>query len=219
MTDPKRQEEIARGQQFITEVYQKMSRIAEEFASGEINRSQFHRLYNRYQRQIMTVSQMIAESDPSGWKDAISSDESTLHIRKKFESRAVGISIYNNNSGMPLETIGEFSIDPELIVPMLSSYRAATAEIFQAGVRSTEMENGSWLCFMSGAYTTLIVLFSVEPSNNRITMLDRMHRDFEVANAEFLEQGFANSDELAYPFYSFIKQSKFDTSELDIEDL
>lgn len=216
MSDEKRQNEVQRGQQFINQVYQKMSRIAEEFASGEINRTQFHRLYNRYQRQIMTVSQMIAESDPSGWEEAITGEEeSTLHIRKKFEARAVGISIYDNRSGMPIETIGEFSIDPELIVPMLSSYREATAEIFQAGVRSTEMEDGSWLCFMGGAYTTLIVLFSLEPSNNRISILDRAHRDFEVANAEFLEHGFTSSDQLAYPFFSFIKQSKFDTSELD----
>lgn len=219
MDNANRQEAIRRGQAFINEVYQKMSRIAEEFASGDINRTQFHRLYNRYQRQIMTVSQMIAESDPSGWEDAVrKEDDSTLFLRKKFEARALGISIYDNRSGMPIETIGDFSVDPELIVPMLSSYREATAEIFQAGVRSTEMEDGSWLCFMAGAYSTLIVRFSVEPSSNRINLLDRMHRDFEIANAEFLEHGFTSTDQLAYPFLSFIKQSKFDTAEFEEDD-
>lgn len=219
MNNSSRQDAIRRGQTFINEVYQKMSRIAEEFAAGDINRTQFHRLYNRYQRQIMTVSQMIAESDPSGWEDAVSSeDENTLHIRKKFEAKAQGISIYDNRSGMPIETIGDFSVDPELIVPMLSSYREATAEIFQAGVRSTEMEDSSWLCFMAGAYSTLIVRFSVEPSSNRINLLDRMHRDFEIANAEYLEHGYTSTDQLAYPFFSFIKQSKFDTAEFDDSD-
>lgn len=221
MSDPQNKnfrDDIQRGQEFINEVYRKMSRIAEEFAAGEINRTQFHRLYNRYQRQIMTVSQMIAESDPSGWESAVKSDESTLHIRKQFEAKAIGLSIYDNRTGMPIETIGDFTLDAELIVPMLSSYRQATAEIFQAGVRSTEMENGNWLCFMSGAYTTLIVLFSVEPSSNRITLLDRMHRDFEIANAEFLEHGYTSTDQLAYPFFSFIKRSPLDTQDFEIDD-
>jgi hypothetical protein len=42
----------------------KMSRLVAEFAAGEINRTQFHHVYDRYQRQIMTVAQMITESDP-----------------------------------------------------------------------------------------------------------------------------------------------------------
>ncbi|NDJ85857.1 MAG: hypothetical protein GYB66_08230 [Chloroflexi bacterium] len=213
--DYPQQQEVQRGQAFINQVYQKMSRIAQEFAAGEINRAQFHRLYDRYQRQIMTVAQMIAESDPTGWQEALSSAEaeSTLTLRKRLAARAIGISIYDNRSGMPIETIGDFSIDAELIVPMLSSYREATAEIFHAGVRSTEMEDGSWLCFMSGAFTTLIILFSVEPSGNQIAMLDHMHRDFEIANADFLEHGYASPDQLAYPFYSFVSQSNIDTDD------
>lgn len=209
----KRQEEVRRGQAFINEVYQKMSRIAHEFAGGEINRTQFHQLYDRYQRQIMTVSQMITESDPTGWRDAISSGdvESTHHLRKRYTARALGISIYDNQTGMPIETIGEFTVDAELIVPMLSSYREAAAEIFQAGVRSTEMEDGTWLCFMTGTYTTLIVLFSVEPSGNQIAMLDHMHRDFEVANATFLKTGHTDPNNLALPFFAFVSRSNIET--------
>ncbi|NDJ85578.1 MAG: hypothetical protein GYB66_06810 [Chloroflexi bacterium] len=219
LNNDQRQDEIRRGQAFINQVYQKMSRIAQEFASGEINRTQFHRLYNRYQRQIMTVAQMIAESDPTGWQEALASaeTESTVHLKQRLAAKAVGISIYNNRTGMPIETIGDFSIDPELIVPMLSSYREAAAEIFHAGVRSTEMENGQWLCFMAGAYTTLIVLFSVEPAGNQIAMLDHLHRDFEIANAEFLEYGYTSPDQLAYPFYSFINQSNIPTDDGDYE--
>lgn len=209
-------QEIQRGQDFINQVYQKMSRVAQEFAFGEINRSQFHRLYERYQQQAMAVAQMLAEANnPTGWRDALATSdiESTYHLKKSLTARALGVSIYDNRSGMPIETIGEFSIDAELIVPMLSSYREAAAEIFQAGVRSTEMENGSWLCFMAGAYTTLIVLFSVEPSRNQFGMLDQLHRDFEIANAEFLDNGYVTADQLAYPFYSFIARSEIETGD------
>ncbi len=207
----KRQEEIRRGQGFINETYQKMSLIAQEFAEGEINRTQFHQLYERYQRQIMTVAEMIAESDPTGWREALAAAdaETTIHLKRRLAAKPIGMSVYGNHSGMPIETVGHFTIDPELIVPMLSSYREAAAEIFQAGVRSTEMENGNWLCFMAGAYTTVIVLFSVEPATNQIAMMDRMHRDFEVANAELLEHGYTDPKQLASPFYSFFNRADF----------
>jgi hypothetical protein len=194
------------GQEFITQVHQKMSKLVQEFATGEINRTQFHRLYDRYQRQIMTVAQLIAESDPAMWRDAITETEDTLHLKKRLTAKAVGMSVYDNTSGMPIETLGEFAVEPELIVPMLSSYRSAAAEIFRAGMRSTEMENGQWLCFVPGTHTTLIALFSLEPSNNQLSMVERMHKDFEAANRVALEAGNVDPTQLAYPFYSFVQQ-------------
>ncbi|NDJ76600.1 MAG: hypothetical protein GYB65_10110 [Chloroflexi bacterium] len=203
---PSERDSTRQGQEFIAQVHQKMSRLVQEFANGEINRTQFHRLYDRYQRQIMTVAQLIAEADPAVWQDAINETEDTIHLKKRLTAKAVGMSVYDNKSGMPIETLGEFAIEPELIVPMLSSYRSAAAEIFRAGMRSTEMENGQWLCFVPGTYTTLIALFSLEPSDNQLQMVERMHQDFEGANKSALEMGQADPEKLAYPFYSFVQR-------------
>jgi hypothetical protein len=93
------------GQEFIAQVHEKMSRLVQEFASGEINRTQFHKLYDRYQRQIMTVAQFIAESDPTTWRDAVLESEDTLHLKKRLTAKAVGMSVYSNKSGMPIETL------------------------------------------------------------------------------------------------------------------
>ena len=194
------------GQDFIAQVHRKMSRLVQEFANGEINRTQFHKLYDRYQRQIMTVAQLMAEAQTESWKEAIQDNEDTMLIKKRLTAKAVGMSIYLNKTGMPIETIGEFAIEPELIVPMLSSYRSAAAEIFRAGMRSTEMENGQWLCFVPGSHTTLIALFSLEPSTNQLAMVERMHKDFEEANRAALESGQVNAEQLAYPFYSFVQR-------------
>jgi hypothetical protein len=194
------------GQEFIAQVHAKMNKLVQEFAGGEINRTQFHNLYTRYQRQIMTVTQMITESDPALWRSAVKETEDTIHIKKRLTARAVGMSVYNNKSGMPIETLGEFAVDPELLVPMLSSYRSAAAEIFRAGMRSTEMENGQWLCFVPGSFTTLIALFSLEPSENQLQMVERMHQDFELANKAALQSGNFDPSTLAFPFYSFVKQ-------------
>jgi hypothetical protein len=199
-------ESTKQGKEFISQVHQKMSQLVQEFANGEINRTQFHKLYDRYQRQIMTVAQFMAESDPTLWRNAIQETEDTLHLKKRLTAKAVGMSVYSNRNGMPIETLGEFAVEPELIVPMLSSYRSAAAEIFRAGMRSTEMENGQWLCFVPGTYTTLIALFSLEPSTNQLDMVERMHKDFEDANRTALRVGQVNPDELAYPFYSFVQR-------------
>lgn len=199
-------ESTRQGQEFIAQIHQKMSKLVQEFATGIINRTQFHQLYDRYQRQIMTVAQFIAESDPALWKDALNETEDTLHLKKRLTAKAVGMSVYYNQSGMPIETLGEFAIEPDLIVPMLSSYRSAAAEIFQAGMRSTEMENGQWLCFVPGPHTTLIALFSLEPSTNQLQMVERMHKDFEDANKTALEAGEVDPEKLAYPFFSFVQR-------------
>lgn len=200
------------GQDFIAQVYQKMNKLVQEFARGEINRTQFHKLYDRYQRQIMTVAQLIAEADPATWREALDGSEDTMLIKKRLTAKAVGMSVYDNKSGMPIETLGEFAIEAELIVPMLSSYRSAAAEIFRAGMRNTEMENGQWLCFVPGSFTTLIALFSLEPSKNQLEMIERMHQDFEAANRAALEAGHVNPENLANPFYSFVqKRAKPDT--------
>ena len=196
------------GETFIASVHAKMSKLVAEFAAGQINRTQFHHVYDRYQRQIMTVSQMITESDPEAWREAIQESEDTFHIRKRLTAKALGMSIYDNESGIPIETLGEFSVDPALIVPMLSSYRSATAEMFRAGMRSTEMENGRWLCFVPGNFTTLIALFSLEPSENQLSTIERMHKDFELANRAALEGRRVDPSQLAYPFLSFVRRAQ-----------
>ena len=217
--DPSSPEDSTRqGQEFIAQVHQKMSRLVQEFANGAINRTQFHRLYDRYQRQIMTVAQLITEANPATWQDAIQESEDTLHLKKRLTAKAVGMSVYSNNSGMPIETLGEFAVEPELIVPMLSSYRSAAAEIFRAGMRSTEMENGQWLCFVPGSYTTLIALFSLEPSDNQLEMVERMHQDFENANKAALEAGQVDPEKLAYPFFSFVQRRAKPKPEADQPD-
>lgn len=194
------------GQEFIAQVHRKMSKLVQEFAQGEINRTQFHQLYDRYQRQIMTVAQMIAESDPASWRDAIRDTEDTLNIKQRLTAKAVGLCVVDNRSGATIETFGDFAIADEQIAPMLSSYRSAAAEIFRAGMRSAELENGQWLCFVPGSFTTLVALFSLEPSDSQLQMVERLHHDFEQANRAALETGPVDPQTLAYPFYSFVKR-------------
>jgi hypothetical protein len=188
------------------ELQAKIRQLVDDFARGAINRTQFHELYDRYHRQLTRIIQLTAT--PADLLAMSSEDrEKTFDIKRRLTAKVIGVSIYGNQSGLPIETLGDFAIDPALLVPMLSSYRAATREIFSAGMRSTAMDNNQWLCFVPGNYTTLLALFSVEPSAMQLKSVEAMHRDFEDANKAALEKGDVDPSALAYPFLTFVRKA------------
>jgi len=169
---------------------------------------QFNELYDHYRREQMTVKQWIdlyPESD--AWKGATSEGKSVI-IRAEHTAKVIGYAVYENESGMPLNTIGEFEVEAELAIPMLSSYRAATKEIFGAGMRSSEIEGGRWLCYMPGEFTTLMALFSTEPASTQLEAMENLHRLFERANRTLLAQQVVDPNELVFPHAYFLGRVK-----------
>ncbi|MEK7328147.1 MAG: hypothetical protein AAB217_23130, partial [Chloroflexota bacterium] len=96
-------------------------------------------------------------------------------------------------------TIGHFELDPELVIPMLSSFRAATQEIFGAGMRSTSIEGDRWLCFVPGEFTTMLAIFANEPAQKQLAALEDLHRLFERANRHRLTRSPIEPDALLFP--------------------
>lgn len=189
---------------YLTKVRTKLNRLAQDFNNGTINRDQFQNLYAHYQREIRNIEGAI-EIAPSSesWKGVMTEGQSVL-IRRRHLARAQGYAIYENESGMPVSTLGEFQFDPALLVPMLSSYRAATKEIFGAGMRSTAIEGGRWLCFVPGELTTMLALFSAEPAGKQLEFLDELHRLFERANRRQLLNPPLEPDRLLFPHEYFL---------------
>jgi len=175
-----------------------MARLSDDFARGEINRMQFEAVYKHYQEQMRLLENVLYEEPNSKvWRGAITQGL-TSRLKEQHAAQVLSYAIYENASGMPLVTVGTFNIDTSLLVPMLSSFRSATAEMFGAGMRSTEIEGGRWLCFVPGPCTTLIVLFSIEPARLQLTLIEDLHRDFEVANAPAFANG--EAEEAAQSF-------------------
>ena len=193
---------------YMNRVQEKINRLAEEFAGGSINRSQFNELYDHYRREQMMVKQWIdlyPESD--AWKEATTEGKSVI-IRAEHTAKVIGYAVYENESGMPLNTIGQFEVEAELAIPMLSSYRAATKEIFGAGMRSSAIEGGRWLCYMPGEFTTLMALFSTEPAATQLEAMENLHRLFERANRTLLAQQVVDPNELVFPHTYFLGRLK-----------
>ena len=174
---------------YLQELRSKMARLAEDFAQGSLNRVQFQEIYAHYQRQRVNIERAMYDMPGSdAWRGVVSTGLTSM-LRQRNAAQVLSYSIYDNSSSLPLASAGEFKIDTGLLVPMLSSFRSATREIFGAGMRSTEIEGGRWLCFVPGRFTTLFVLFSVEPARIQLALIEDLHRDFETANASALARG------------------------------
>lgn len=190
--------------QYLARLQVKINKLAEEFASGAINRDQFQQLFDHYQKERRAIVNWKENTSSAGnWQD-ISSEGKSIVIRSRHSAKVVGYAVYANESGMPLSTIGEFELDPELAVPMLSSYRAATKEIFGGEISSTEIEGGRWLCFVPGEQTTLLALFSNEPADRQMKIIEDLHQLFETANRRHLAAPPYDPNELAFPHSSFL---------------
>ena len=89
---------------------------------------------------------------------------------------------------------------------MLASYRSAAQEAFGAGTRSTEMEDGRWLCFVPGEFTTMLALFTAEPAGRQLAFLGQLHRQFEQANRRHLTAPPVQASELIFPHEYYLGQ-------------
>ena len=184
---------------YLRVVSDKMMRLAEDFALGRVNRAQFEKLYRHYHEERNTIERLLeAQPGTPAWRTAVTEGESVL-IKRKHAAQPLGYAVYLNANSLPIRSVGDFRIDSALLVPMLSSFRSAAAEIFGAGLKSSEIEGGRWMCFVPGMYTTLIVLFSVEPARLQLEMLEQLHRHFEKANQPFLEAGLYDPARLVFP--------------------
>jgi hypothetical protein len=191
---------------YLAKVRAKVSKLAEDFNVGSINRAQFRNLYAHYQREIQSIERMVEVAPASDqWKGAMTEGQSMI-IRRQHIARAQGYAIYANDSGMPVSTLGRFELDPALLVPMLSSYRAAAREVFGAGTRSTEIEDGRWLCYVPGEFTTMLAVFGAEPARKQLQFLEGLHRDFEQANRRHLANSPLDSSSLLFPHEYYLGQ-------------
>ncbi len=179
-------------------IREKVARIAQEFAEGKINRAQFQELFAHYQREQRTIETWLSvDPDSDAWKDALAEGKSLI-IRNKYKAQVKGLAIYLNRTGMPLAHIGSFNLDPDLVIPMLSSLRSATEEMFGSAIRASHIEGGGWLGFIGGRHTTLLALYSAEPAKQQLMRLEELHRVFEKANQRHFEGSTIDPRELVY---------------------
>ena len=186
------------GHAYLERLRAKMEHTAQDFAAGNINRSQFEKLYAHYQSERSSV-ELLLQAYPEGdaWRTAVT-DGYSMTIRNRHRSRLVAYAVYDNQSSVPLYTQGDFGMESELVVGMLSGFRSASAEIFGTSVRKAEVEDGKVLYFVPGRYSTLLALYTSEPAEGTLRILEDVQLDFETANGEILARGSPDPSRLVF---------------------
>lgn len=183
----------------VEQIKIKMRKLADEFASGEVNREQFHKIYEHYQMQLNLATGM-----ESG-EGHVHAGE-TINIRKKLTAMAKGAAIYFHQTGGFLETIGDFTPNMAVLAPTLSTIIEQVKEAGSAEAHVVPIDK-DWVLFMPGTFSTAIMVFSNEPVMRQTAIVETMHRDFETANDAALRSGQTEAAKLVYPFMSFVRRS------------
>ena len=188
---------VEQANNYISKVKTKINKLADDFAQGKINQAQFQELYSHYQREINSIS-TIMEIDPKAWEGSITEGKS-IHIRRRHRAKAKAYAIYESASGIPLSTLGNFEVDPDLLIPMLSSYGSVTKEVFGEGIKTTEIVGGQWMSFVPGRHTTMLALFTNEPTDKQLEFLADLHELFEDANRNQFKNQPIDISKLVFP--------------------
>lgn len=178
---------------------EKMAKVAMEFAEGKINQAQFQAIYNRYQEQRIITEQLLAR-DPTtdAWQQVLTEGHTTF-LRSRFEARVLGYTLHDNQSGDAIVAHGQFGLSAEQLAHLLQGFYSATARAFGGGMRSTIIEDGRWVLFVPGRYTTGIMIFTLQPSEGQLRLVSDLHEDFERANEPALASGNFSPEALVYP--------------------
>jgi hypothetical protein len=178
---------------------EKMAKVAMEFAEGKINQAQFQAIYSRYQEQRIITEQLLAR-DPTtdAWQQVLTEGHTTF-LRAQYEARVMGYTLHDKRSGEAIAAHGDFGLSAEQLAHLLRSFYSATVEVFGGGMRSTVIEDGRWVIFVSGQYTIGVMIYSRQPSDGQLRLVSDLHQDFERANEPALASGNLMPEALVYP--------------------
>lgn len=188
----------------LLELEIKLDRTVQDLADGLINRAQFESLYRHYQNQRRAVRGFMEQLGAESELKNIASGESMV-IRQRHAAKVLAFAVYDNVSGVPLRTVGDFPLDSDLVVGFFSGFRSAIAEIMGTGARKAVTDDGKVLIYVPGEKTTLVVLYSSEPADVESLSLRQGHHHFEKINAAMLAHMPAQAGSLVFNHDMFLK--------------
>lgn len=197
MSSPKKSHEHA--ELFRSELLEKIQKLLDEFAMGQISREQFNLLYERYNNRLTLVEGALHRGD----SDALTRAQDgppTIALRAQTEGRAQGILVLHRRDNSVLETLGSFEVPHSQLQLLLNSWYNMDEP------RLEEITDGQWLLLVARQYSIVATEFRNEPARQQIRMIERLLQDFEQANHQHLQEPRVDPQRLAYPFLVFIQK-------------
>ena len=176
-----------------------LSRVAQEFADGHINRAQFNAIYNRYSEQRRIIEGILSRDPGSQAWQQVARPGHTGFLRQYFEAHLLFYGVYPLGATDPILDHGIF-MEQKSCLPVL---RGLPDLLKQHGslrpARRKIGEDGHWMVVVPGAHTVSLALFSLEPAERQFEQIADLHYDFERANIHVLQRGDFTPDRLVFP--------------------
>ncbi len=174
-------------QRTLERLRQQLSRVAQEFAEGNLNRVQFTAIYNRYSEQRRIIEEIISRDPQSQAWQMVARPGHTSFLRQHFEARLLYYGLFVIGQTAPLLEHGQQPPRPEDLHPVLLSLPALLHE--RGALKPARRKVGpDWMVVVPGQHTVSVGLYSLEPAAGQLSVLADLHHDFERANIHALER-------------------------------
>lgn len=189
---------LSNPQQAIKTLRSKMSTLAEEFATGKINRTQFEVLYKRFTEQRSLVEMLInREPESDSWQQVVSSKGQTTFLRSQFEAQPVYFGIFLHDEHLLMDSSPNESIH-NFLGPLINKVlKTPNRPPLSLGKRA--LTSPHWLVLVVGQYSGTGVVYTLEPSLAQAKQVRDLHADFERANRIHLSRNWISPDRMVFP--------------------
>ncbi len=212
-TPPTGVEERLQAEEALEKLREKTAQVANEFAEGKLNRAQFTAMYAHYNEKRVIIERLLArDPDTHAWQPVAKGGHTTF-LRQHFEARVLSYSLFDNsalNPETPITWQGSVQLPADVLRPVLTALGVMMkTRISEKPIRALQkqVDNGRWIAVVPGAFTSAIVLFSLEPSSQQFTMVVDIQQDFERANRITLARGIRVSEQLVFPHRALFEKS------------
>lgn len=175
-------------QETLDHIRQKMESVAAEFSQGKINRAQFDAIYGHYNEQRTIIERLVKRNPENDTWKQVARPGRTTFLRSHFEAQALYYVIFRHNERKPLSSAGQ---QPKnIITPVVTILKQlwSVNPMPPAGLGRKALDDGMWMVLAFGANAATIVIYSMQPSAQQLSVVKDTHSDFERANRLTLQR-------------------------------
>lgn len=192
-------EQIARAEEALERLREKMAEVAAEYAEGKLNQAQFNAIYRRYTEQ-RDITQRLLERNPQSdaWQSVVKAGH-TSFLRDHFTAKIISFGIYHLEDGGQISLTGGVRLPHDQLMPIFARIKAAVVGGHHLAPAWRPLKDGSWVVIVPGQLTVAVVIYSLEPAGVQRKMVADAHDDFERANEKLLRRGDFTPEGLVFP--------------------
>lgn len=191
---------------FKNTVEEKIERLLDEFAGGDISREHFDIVYGRYSRQLLIAEEAIEKGNMDELNQ-IMKEIPTMALRAAIRGKALSMMVIHHLHLTNIRTFGDYELEEQQLIPIIDNLKQRLASKQYDYTDVQKLVGNSWVIVCSLERTTLVTLFRNEPASKQVQELERRHRDFESANRNILNQPNPDPESLVYPVELFVRTS------------